>query len=284
MRSKSTIADWLKEATKLLKQAGIESSRLDAELILAHTLRKSRTYLHAHGDETLNERHQEIADARLRLREGRVPLAYIVGHKEFYGRLFKVTPATLVPRPESETIIDLLKKYVTNEQFLNYRTPLKLVDVGTGSGCLGVTAKLEIPNLEVTLTDIDRYTLNVASENATHLKAAVHCVKSNLLDKYHETADFILANLPYVDSNWQVSKETKYEPSSSLFSTDQGLGLTLKLLRSARNHISKNGIIIIETDLRQHDTLISKAAQLGYTHLETSGLISVFSLTVSKSN
>ena len=102
------ISSWLRTAAASLKQAGIDSARLDAELILAHTLQKSRTYLHAHGDEILSPRQAEIADARLHLRVERTPLAYIIGHKEFYGHQFKVTPSTLIPRPESEVMLELL--------------------------------------------------------------------------------------------------------------------------------------------------------------------------------
>ena len=105
-----TIAEWMTHAAAALQSAGIPSARLDAEIILAHTLKKSRTYLHAHDDETLEARELEIADARLALREDRTPVAYIIGHKEFYGRPFKVTPSTLIPRPESEMIITLLKE------------------------------------------------------------------------------------------------------------------------------------------------------------------------------
>lgn len=99
------ISEWLIDATKQLKDIGIGSPRLDAELILAETLRKPRTHLHANLETEIDPRRIDIADARLRLRLERVPLAYILGHKEFYGRDFRVTPDVLVPRPESEAII-----------------------------------------------------------------------------------------------------------------------------------------------------------------------------------
>ena len=108
MHSKSSIANWLASATDQLRAIGITSARLDAELLLAHTLRKSRTWIHAHGDEMIDSRTKEIANARLDLRLDRVPIAYIIGHKEFYGRLFKVTASVLIPRPESEAVIDSL--------------------------------------------------------------------------------------------------------------------------------------------------------------------------------
>jgi len=175
-----TIADWLAEATRQLVFADIPSARLDAELLLAHTLRKPRTWLHGHGDETLSERHREIANARLDLRLDRVPVAYIIGHKEFYGRMFKVTTATLIPRPESESLIALLNEALPRNHSL-LPEALKVVDVGTGSGILGITAKLEHPELDVTLLDISRHALTVAQDNAATLNAEVNPSKATYL-------------------------------------------------------------------------------------------------------
>src|SRR5680860_946121 len=103
------IKDWLVEASDQLSKADISSTRLDAEIILAHTLHKNRTYLHAHSEQIIDSAHYKNATSSLIQRVNRVPMAYIVGHKEFYGREFIITPATLIPRPESEDIINLLK-------------------------------------------------------------------------------------------------------------------------------------------------------------------------------
>ena len=113
------ISEWIRSAFTRLKDADIPSPRLDAEIILAHTLRKGRTYLHAHSDESLTDRELEVAEARLQLRLDRTPIAYIIGHKEFYGRQFRVTPATLIPRPESEAIIDILKDVLAQQNLFN---------------------------------------------------------------------------------------------------------------------------------------------------------------------
>ncbi|NCS83246.1 peptide chain release factor N(5)-glutamine methyltransferase, partial [Candidatus Saccharibacteria bacterium] len=140
-----TVKEWLRRATRLLKDAGIPSATLDAELLLSHTLREPRIWLHAHPEAELDIRTQEIAQARLDLRLDRVPVAYIIGHKDFYGHAFRVTTATLIPRPESESVIELLKKTFSAYKNRTNETPLRLVDVGTGSGNLGVTAKLLFP-------------------------------------------------------------------------------------------------------------------------------------------
>ncbi len=250
------IETWLHEAAQQLTAASIASARLDAEIILAHTLRKPRTYLHAHPELELDPRTQEIANARLSLRLDRVPIAYIIGHKEFYGRRYIVTNATLVPRPESETMIDLLKQLIPAD------VTKRLVDVGTGTGVLGISAKLERPRLEVTLADISKHALAVATKNAEAFQADVALIQSDLLDGYPLTADIILANLPYVDPAWERSEETQYEPALALFADDAGRGLIKKLIRQTQTRLAPGGYLFLEADISQHATLVT----YGTTH------------------
>ena len=262
-----TINQWLIEATALLAQADIPTSRLDAEIILAHTLRKSRTFLHAYDDQKLDPRQLDIADTRLQLRRERTPIAYIIGHKEFYGRLFRVTPATLIPRPESETIITLLKEYAA-EHTIN-----EIVDVGTGSGCLGITAKLEFPMAHVSLIDTSRHALKVAENNASQLHADVQCIQGDLLRDYPFTADAILANLPYVDSEWERSPETNYEPKEALFADNHGLALIEKLLHQSPARLSLGGSIFLEADETQHSAIMRIGKEVGLSYRQTRGMI-----------
>jgi release factor glutamine methyltransferase len=259
-----TLKKWLQSATTQLSSVGIGSARLDAEIILTHTLRKSRTYLHAHNDELLDARHFEIAETRLQLRLDYTPIAYIIGHKEFYGRLFKVTPATLIPRPESEAIIELLKNTITSMPTSLFQSTLRLIDVGSGSGCLGITAKLEFSELEVTLSDVSRHALAVAKTNATTLKSDVTLLHSDLLEAYPFTPLFIVANLPYVDASWDRSPETNYEPQQALFAKENGLEFINKLLEQANLRLAPHGYIFLEADPRQHKTILKTAAALGF--------------------
>lgn len=260
------INGWLRAAAAEMSALGIDSARLDAEIILAHTLRKPRTFLHAHGDEPLSLREYEVANARLQLRLDRVPIAYIIGHKEFYGRSFRVTTATLIPRPESEVMIELLDELLKQPGSLAYKT---LVDVGTGSGCLGITAKLEHPDLSVTLLDVSNYALKIAEQNAKSLSADVTILRSDLLKQYVLQADIILANLPYVDASWEVSPETRHEPSLALFADKNGRDLIEKLIPQAASHQPAHGLLLIEADPWQHSALISVAGDYGYSHLQT---------------
>ncbi|MEP6710596.1 MAG: peptide chain release factor N(5)-glutamine methyltransferase [Candidatus Saccharibacteria bacterium] len=267
-----TINTWIADATAQLKDAQIDSARLDGELLLAHTLKKPRTYLHAHGDDPLTLRMQEIADSRLLLRLDRVPLAYIIGHKEFFGRNFKVTPATLIPRPESEDIIHILKEQMPKSVAL-LPSGKRLIDVGTGSGCLGITAKLELPELDVTLLDISTHALNVAEENAQALHANITTIRSDLLQSYPFTPAFILANLPYVDPDWELSPELQHEPALALFAAENGLSLIRKLIEQSSELLQQTGILLLEADARQHDAIITIAKSHGFRLVETRGLI-----------
>lgn len=261
------VSNWLEDATQQLTHAGIHSARLDAEIILAHTLLKSRTFLHAHPEFSLDPHRRDIADARLQLRLDRTPIAYIVGHKEFYGRLFKVTPATLIPRPESEDMITLLKEIAPKDQSIH------IADIGTGSGILGITAKLELPHAHVALLDISQHALTIARKNAEKLGADVAISRSNLLDSYVSQTDIILANLPYVDPSWQRSPETDHEPEVALFAEDNGLKLIKKLILQSPSRLAAAGYLLLEADPRQHAEIITKAQQHGFSHRKTQNFI-----------
>lgn len=253
------ISEWLKVATKSLKNISILSARLDAELILANTLRKNRTYLHAHLDEEIDPRRLDIANARLDLRLDRVPIAYILGYKEFYGRKFTVSPSVLIPRPESEDLISLFLELTASEI-----TEKTLIDIGTGSGCLGIAVKLERDNLSVILSDISKPALKIAEKNANTLKADVTIQQQSLLNRQIRPVDYIFANLPYVDKDWDVSPELKYEPELALFAEDEGLKLILELISQAPRCLTSNGLLFIEADPCQHNRIIDTAIKNGF--------------------
>lgn len=255
---------WLKFASDQLKVANITSARLDAEIILAHTLQKSRTYLHAHPDEEIEISTQKIAETQLNLRIKHMPIAYITGHKEFYGRDFLVTNTTLIPRPESERVIDTLKTIISTNQIIFDNTDRQLIDVGTGSGCLGITAKLEIPELEVTLLDISSDALKIAIINAKLLRAEVTLTKSDLLYDCPLRADIIVANLPYVDRSWQRSPETDYEPAIALFADNGGRALIYKLIDQSVAVLDYPGLLLLEADPSQHQAITNYAKQKGF--------------------
>lgn len=270
-----TIQQWLTEATRILNEHEIPSARLDAELILAHTIRKPRTYLHAHSEDPLDLRSLEIADARLDLRLDRTPIAYIVGHKDFYGRSFKTSPAALIPRPETEMIIEILNDMIPKDLPL-VKEKRKFVDVGTGTGIIGITAKLEWPDLDVTLTDISQQALNLAKTNARLLNTNVHFHKGDLLRGYGEQVDIIASNPPYVDKAWDVSPETHSEPELALYANKGGLSIIEQLINQASELLKSGGSLLLESDERQHASIIQLAASRNLKHVESRGLIQHF--------
>lgn len=263
-----TIKNWLTQATKQLSNSKIKTARLDSELILANVLQQKRTFLHAHGDNQLDTNSQKIADKLLARREKHEPLAYIFGYKEFYGRDFIVNPDVLIPRPESENIINQLKTVVNNT------AKTTVYDVGTGSGCLGITAKLELPALDVTLFDISEKALKIAKQNAKELKADVKIIKNDLLTGRKKTPEIIIANLPYVDKEWRSSPEIQFEPAKALFAPGDGTKFIKQLIAQADK--LKTNFLIIEADPRQHNTIKTFAAEHRFMDARTTDFVITF--------
>lgn len=265
------IGTWTAQATEQLTAAGVTSPRLDAEILAGMALGYERAQLLAHSDENFPPRALSKAAALLERRLQREPLAYIRGSQEFYGRDFIVTSDTLIPRPESEMIIELLKK-ITSERGT-------LLDVGTGSGCLAITAALECPWLTVTACDIAPATLKIARRNAEAHDAPVNFFTSDLLAvplEEKQAFDRIIANLPYVDPSWEISAELAFEPAHALFAQQRGLALIDRLIEQIPQVLNKNGALLLEADPRQHAEIIIHAKAAGLRHTATDGFIVAF--------
>lgn len=265
-----TISDWLKTASSQLKLAGISSYNLDAELILSNLYQKDRTYLHANSEQIISTDICETANNWLKDRINRIPLAYIAGYKEFFGHTFTVNRHVLIPRPESEDIINLLLEFRQK-----YQT--KVIDVGTGSGCLGISVKLELPDTQVLLTDISADALGVARQNAQDLGASVEFCQSNLFSEINATFDVIISNLPYVDKSWELCAETNFEPAVALFADNNGLDLIYKLIDEATKKLNDNGLLILESDLTQQAEITNYAHENSFKLEKMQGFVMVFS-------
>jgi len=259
MQEKSTISFWLKNAAKSMKDTGIPSARLDAELILANTLRKNRTYLHAHLDEEIDPRRVDIANARLDLRLDRVPMAYILGYKEFYGRKFAVSPVVLVPRPESEDMISLFLDATAGE--IERKV---LIDIGTGSGVLLVCIYYNIKIKGFGGWGSEFFSGPFCPESTSFLFPREKTRQKRRRNGQLEPVDYIFANLPYVDKNWEVSPELQYEPKIALFTEDGGLKLILELIQQAPRCLTPNGQLFIEADPTQHERIMQAAAKQNF--------------------
>lgn len=248
----TTVDNWLKLAKNKLKEAQISSYSLDSELILCNILKVDRTTVLAYPKRKLTKQNIFHANHFLKRRLQHEPLAYILGFKEFYGRNFKVNSSVLVPRPETEEIIEQLKNNLIN----NNET---LLDVGTGSGILAVTITKEFQNknIKVHASDISKDALAVAKNNAILHNANISFIKSNLLENIEQNilneVTILVANLPYVNKNWINQKkpnELHYEPQIALYSEKEGLELIEKLLNTT-NKIPNLKYLILEADPEQ---------------------------------
>lgn len=274
-----TIRGFIDMAVKALNASGITSARLDAELLLINRLKLPREWLLAHDDAEIASPQWNELCADLVARCHRCPIAYITGRKEFYGRDFIVTPAVLIPRPESEQIITQLNKIFESERNQTERLQSSVLDLGTGSGCLAITAKLENPGLDVTASDISGDALAVAEHNSDKLNASdIEFVQSDLFSNLSSRKfDVIMANLPYVDRLWEdTSPELAYEPKLALYAKDNGLAVINEFLAQAPEHLNRDGYAIIEADRRQIPDIIKLAKKQGFEIVEASP----FTLTI----
>lgn len=271
-----TVQQWLQKQTKVLQSAGIETARLDCLVLLEDATKHDRAWLLAHPEQILQS--AEIAKLKtwVERRAAHEPLAYIRGKAEFYGRLFAVTHEVLVPRPESEGIIDLLLAYVEHQA-----TPTKdtaIVDVGTGSGCLAITAALELPTVQVSATDIDQACLTQAQYNAEQLGADCTFRQADLATDITPATDrlIVLANLPYVPTNYPINQAATHEPPRALFGGNDGLDLYRRLFEQITNYSLPVQAIITESLPEQHPSLAAIAAQYGYQLGQSTDLAQLF--------
>ena len=269
-----TLAQALHQARSL----GLE--RIDAQLLLLHALARpdaGRAWLLAHDTDALEANVHDQFIAMCQRRAAGEPVAYLTGHKEFYGHIFSITPQVLVPRPESEEMLSLLREYLGETETLPGMTTRRLVDIGTGSGCLGISAKLLYPELDATLLDTSKPALSVAEKNARALGADVAVQQSDLLQSYPFSPDIVLSILPYVDKAWASnSPELQHEPAEALFAEKDGLALIEKCFQELSHRMKPGGVAIFEADPRQWPAIEKIASAAGFHNAKQSDYAALF--------
>ena len=264
---RETVESWLKKSVEKLRTAEIESAKLDSELILARVLKVERTKLHANPQKKLSKTVVFHANNFLNKRARRIPLAYIFREKDFFGRTFFVNENVLVPRPETEILIEITKKYAKNSD--------KILDIGTGSGIIPITLKAELGDeIEVFASDVSVQALAVANLNAQKiLSQNIELFESNLLEQIPaETLSkitIITANLPYVNRDWvdfEKNNELHHEPQIALYARKNGLELIFKLLYQAQD-LPKLEKIILEADPSQFKEIEKYANGCGFSKI-----------------
>jgi len=253
-----TIREALRSAVERLELHHVSNARLTAELVLAHVLSVQREYLYAHDDRVLSEQELQMLEDRLYDRISGVPLQYIVGRQEFYGRYFRVNPAVLIPRPETEYIIEAVLE-LQGTRGLPPR-PLSIIDVGTGSGCIAVTLALELPGTQVFAGDVSFEALLVARENAATLGAPVRFVCMDVLNAVQTRFDFIVSNPPYVRQSdlSRLQREVReHEPHVALFSPEDDLAIYRRLVVGAEEMLKPGGHFIMEVGIGMDERVLS---------------------------
>lgn len=275
--------DWLARATGLLKDSQVPSAHLDALILLEDALKKDRAYLLAHPETPVRGATLEMLEKQLLRRSTHEPLAYIRGRSEFYGRNFQVSPATLQPRPETETIITELKNMLEHKNsFSGVRSQktgggVVIADLGTGSGAIAITAKLELPKTIVHATEILPESLAIAHKNAKDLGANVAFYEGNLLEPLYDVEiDIILANLPYVPSGHTINEAAMQEPAVAIFGGKDGLDLYRKMFRQISLLRQQPSHILTESLPFQHKPLAKIAQKAGYAMQQREDFIQVF--------
>jgi release factor glutamine methyltransferase len=227
---------------------------MNAELLLMFTLECDRAYLHAHPERELNAAEQGRYDEALAERVRGVPAQYITGHQEFWGMDLIVTPAVLIPRPETEHVIETVLRLASAGEGLRPTSTLALqiVDVGTGSGCIALALAKELPRAEIHATDISPAALEIARANAARhqLESRVQFHETDLLQGFEPNAfDFVVSNPPYVGESEvdQVQLEVrKFEPRQAVFAGPTGLEVIALLIPQARNVLKPGGWLVME--------------------------------------
>lgn len=243
-----TLKEALRQAEAKIKLIS-NSPVLDAEVLLSNVIKQSREFFYTHPEQKLTSVQQKKFDDLVSKRSKGVPVAYLVNSKEFYGFDFFVNENVLIPRPETELLIDEVKNL--------YKKGFKIADIGTGSGCIAITLS-KILDIEVLATDLSKEALKIAKINAKRLKSKVKFFQGNLLEPIiKQEVDIIVANLPYGDKTvWKKrsSLDTiglEFEPEMALYSTQNGCGHFEILFNQIKQNNITTKYILLEMDSNQ---------------------------------
>ena len=253
----------LAKARATLETAGIPLPWLDAEILVAHVLQSSRERLHSHPERELTVAQRAQLRRLTSRRVARVPVPYLVGEREFYGYMFRVTPAVLIPRPSSELLVELAIDWLKA-----HPRARRMIDLGTGSGAVAISVAKAVPQVQIEARDLSARALKVADENVAYyrLRRRITTVKGDLLRRA-SPADLILANLPYIPEALRRirPKELEYEPALALDGGKDGLSLIRVALAQAPAVLKPGGLVLFECDPAQ----IRRIVRLAQGHWPT---------------
>lgn len=243
----------LHNARSIVIEHGIEDASLESEVLLRYLLDIDRTFLYTNPEQEISPDDYEKFMELVTRRCSGEPTAYITGIREFYDREFSVNPSVLIPRPETELLVETAIKLAGTH---GYRS---IADIGTGSGCIAVSLVLELPDAEIYATDISSAALKVAVENSRkhNVENRITFLSGNLLEPLTGDVDMIVANLPYVDEKGMERVNTLgFEPESALNGGNDGLRVIDAFIRQAKTKLRRRGALLLEIGQAQHTACV----------------------------
>lgn len=242
--------------------------KFEARLLLSHVLKRGHAWLVAHDRDELGAETKAQFDALVARRTHGEPVAYLLGEREFFGRIFLCSPAALIPRPETEHLVEHALTLVENS------TKTTILDVGTGTGCIGITLALERPNAQITALDVSPDALTLARENAANLHATnVDFIQNNWFSALATDAkfDLIVSNPPYiVPGDAHLSQgDLRFEPSVALADAIDGLESYRQLANGAQKHLKNGGWLVIEHGYDQGESVPALITAAGFVQVTT---------------
>ena len=247
-----SIAQALKQASQKLTETS-DSARLDAGVLLCHVLDCTATHLIAWPEKLLNDKQTQTFNQLIEQRHTGIPVAYLIGSKEFWSLNFKVTPATLIPRPDTEILVEFVLNKFSDQK------KLKLLDLGTGSGAIAIAIASERPNWEIVATDISTEALSIAAENARqHQITNIQFIESNWFEQLdRQYFDLIISNPPYIaEHDEHLSQgDVRFEPLSALASGETGLDDINRITAQSKKYLKPNGWLAFEHGYNQKQSV-----------------------------
>ena len=259
-----TVLEVLQATTAFFKKRDIENPRLNAEHLLAHVLGRKRIELYLEFERELTDTELEALRDLVRRRSGGEPLQHLLGTVEFSGLTFLCDKRAMVPRPETEELVEFLKSEIQGPKS-------EIVDVGTGSGVIALSLAAEFPEARILAVDVSDDALALAQENAARLNLSdrVQFLKSRLLENVEGIFDLVVANLPYISTRDRrtLSREVLHDPEVSLFAGTRGDELVRELIDQAPSRLRPAGTLALEIGLGQSEALLSALAEKNYSDI-----------------
>ncbi len=257
------IPELLKQATESLKQAGIANPGLAAKLLVSHFTGINRLEMNLHADADVSAEIQYKIEDAVRRRSNHEPIQYILGETEFYGFRILVNPSVLIPRPETELLVEKILSENPAEK--------SLLEIGSGSGCIAIALKKLLPDSSVTATDISEKALKTAQENAEINQAEITLIQSDLFQNISGKFDLIVANPPYIPQHEYVelpAEIRKFEPENALLAEEEGIYFYRRILEQAEEFLNENGRIYFEIGYDQAERIREIALRNGFSRIE----------------